>query len=102
MGIVGVAVDAQHIYWAYYPAQFTGAIGRANLDGSDLDPGFITGTSNITGVAADARYLYWANYANYAGPTDSSIGRANLDGSDSDPGFITDAKNPYFLAVGGG
>ena len=38
----GVAVDAQHLYWANLRA---GTIGRANLDGSSPDPGFISGAS---------------------------------------------------------
>ena len=47
----GVVVDAQHIYWANLGA---GTIGRANLDGSLPDPGFISGASAPFGVAVDS------------------------------------------------
>jgi sugar lactone lactonase YvrE len=46
----GLALDGQHLYWANLGA---GTIGRANLDGSSPDPGFISGASAPFGVAVD-------------------------------------------------
>ncbi len=47
----GVAVDGQHLYWANLGA---GTIGRANLDGSSPDPGFISGANAPFAVAVDS------------------------------------------------
>ena len=63
----GVAVDAQHVYWAN---SGNGTIGRANLDGTGVDQSFITGANCPAGVAVDGQYLYWANGGN------GTIGRA--------------------------
>jgi len=49
--VYGVAVDSQHLYWANLRA---GTIGRANLDGSSSDPGFISGANAPFGVAVDS------------------------------------------------
>jgi virginiamycin B lyase len=70
-----------------------GTIGRANLDGSGVNPSFITGANSPLGVEVDGLHLYWAN--NTAG----TIGRANLDGSGVDQSFITDAQDPGDLGV---
>jgi hypothetical protein len=68
------AVDNGHIYWVVG----TSGIGRANLDGSDPEPEFITEIGAAVesgGIAAYNGYLYWANYSGGFGAT---IGRANL------------------------
>jgi hypothetical protein len=49
----GVAVDAQHIYWAEDFER--GRIGRANLDGSALDPNFIADVRSPSGVGVGPR-----------------------------------------------
>ena len=87
-----LAVDGQHVYWTNSdfgaaafgrPPNLASAIGRANLDGSGVDPRFITGAIELTGVAVDAAHVYWFNGAD-------AIGRANLDGSGVDQSFIAD------------
>jgi uncharacterized protein YjbI with pentapeptide repeats len=45
----GLAVDGQHIYW---PDPLLGTIARANLDGSDVSPAFITGQHQPAGGVA--------------------------------------------------
>jgi hypothetical protein len=45
-----VAVDAAHIYWG---SSSTGTIGRANLDGTGVEPAFITAATYAYAVAAD-------------------------------------------------
>jgi hypothetical protein len=112
----GVAVDASHIYWANtigaYPDPSTdpeygipnGTVGRANLDGSGVNPTFINlpdpsvpGESERTfGVAVDASHIYW---------TGGGLGRANLNGTGLAPDFIPFQAilgSPLEVAVGSG
>lgn len=94
LGAVGRATAA--IYW-----QNEGAIGRANLDGSNLDPEFIRfpvlpgsdGYVICGGIALDSEYIYWADNQH------GTIGRARLDGSDVRGSFISDVGSPCGIAV---
>jgi hypothetical protein len=87
------ATTSRHLYW-------TGAgIGRADVDGQNADPSFITGTFAPVGVAVDAAHIYWTD------GSASTIGRADLDGQNADPNFITvpgDPSDPYGVAVDSG
>jgi len=91
-----MTVTGSSIYWGEY---YAGAIGRANLDGTDPNESFIStggvGT-NPYGLAADGTYLYWTD------DESGSIGRAALDGSGVIPAFISagNAKGEWGLAVG--
>ena len=96
---IAVAVDSGHVYWADQgtcattcppPQQGEGTIGRANLDGTGVNPSFITGASNPVGVAVDANHVYWSN----EDPTSGTIGRANLDGTEVNQSFITGRLKP--------
>ncbi|MEA2521412.1 MAG: hypothetical protein QOI81_1058, partial [Actinomycetota bacterium] len=74
-----------HLYWA---ETNDGAIGRANLDGSSPDAGFIAGLNcQPSGIAVDTAHIYWADMC-------GSIGRANLDGTHVDERFITGLCGP--------
>ena len=88
----GVAVDDARVYWA---DTFNGRIGRANLDGTDVDPSFITGIdpggSEPLWVAVDDAHVYWT--------TGQTIGRANLDGTGVERSFINAASYPTGIAV---
>ena len=66
---MGVAVDANHVYWAG-----AGAIKESNLDGSGVTT-LVSGTDRLYGVAVDASYIYWTDL------TAGTIMRADLDGS---------------------
>jgi len=79
------------VYWA----DSEGAIGRANLDGSDVASNFVATASRPLGVAIDGRYVYWSN------PSTNAIGRANLDGSGVNQSFIATQGYPLGLAVDG-
>jgi virginiamycin B lyase len=81
-----------YIYWTNYG---TGAIRRANLDGTDVNKSFITASSAPGGVAVDGAHIYWTN--GVAG----TIGRANLDGTGVDQRFITGANSAGAVAVDG-
>jgi virginiamycin B lyase len=88
----GVALDAQHIYWANFGGT---TIGRANRDGSGANQSFITTNGPAFGLAVDGGHVYWANN------TTGSIGRANLDGSAVNNNFIPGASDPEGVAVDG-
>jgi virginiamycin B lyase len=87
-----VAVDRQYIYWVGDPRD----IGRANLDGSDVNPSFMT-LVDATWVAVNDQHIYWVNSA------DVAIGRANLVGSQVNRSFITlpEGSSPNAVAVNG-
>jgi hypothetical protein len=100
-----VAVDGSHIYWSNPD---DGTIGRANLDGTGVDPAFIRGAGAPNFIAVDSSHIYWSNRSSDAEystvePTGTgSLGRANLDGSDVQPNCITGVTNPTGIAVGVG
>ena len=88
----GLAVDSTYIYYAN---GCTSSIGRAKLDGSERDDGFIVETNgsgwfenpgyidnDIYGLYVSNDKIYWANY------TTNTIGRANIDGSNQNSDFI--------------
>ena len=68
-------------------------VGRANLDGSSAQPGFVPTTAK--GIAVNSEYVYWAN------PKENSIGRARIDGTEIDRNFITGVSNPQYVALCG-
>ena len=88
-----VAVDAGHIYWTWSnrddPEPSPGWIARANLDGSAVQPQFISGVGPGGLAVANGR-LYWAN------ADTRTIGRANVDGSGVDPSFISSIGDDAF------
>ena len=91
---IGVAVDSSHVYWINTN---TGAVRRANLDGSNLQD-LISGDLALAtgGVAVDASHLYWTSYA--GGPTAGTVRRANLDGSNPQA-IVTGQAAPFGIAV---
>jgi hypothetical protein len=57
----GVAVDSDHIYWVN-PSNThqSGSIGRANLDGTNVDQTYVRfSVGNACGIAVDSRYIFW-------------------------------------------
>jgi virginiamycin B lyase len=94
----GVAVDGGHVCWrnsiAGVPCCLVTTIGRANLDGTGVDPNFIVvmGAAAL-GVAVDDAHVYWTG--------SNVIGRANLDGTGVNQSFITGASVPCGVAVDG-
>ena len=82
-----VAVDAGHIYWA----NFAGSVGRANLDGSGVDPDFIPRPLAQPG---DARSRCWPRRPGRAPPN----GCANIDGTRKKT-FLTDVGITSGVAV---
>jgi virginiamycin B lyase len=69
-------------------------IGRADLNGQNVNQNFITGASSPRGVAVDSGHIYWPN-----GDINGTIGRADLDGQNVNQSFITGAVTPEGVAV---
>ena len=74
----GITLDATHVYWGN-PKQ--GTIGRAGVDGGDVNPAFISGVEPCA-IAVDDAYVYWSDKGT------AGIGRARLDGTEVDRGFF--------------
>ena len=81
--------------YVYWTNEFSGMIGRANLDGSSPNNNFITGLAGLRGIAVDHAHIYWVNSSVGGG----AIGRANLDGSSANPNFITGLGDPCGIAL---
>ena len=79
-GGTGPTAGSPQLYWANHD---DGAVGRANLDGTNVDNKFITGAKQTCGVAVDATHVYWGD------EEVGGVGRANLDGTGVTPDFIT-------------
>jgi hypothetical protein len=102
-----VAVDSatKTVYWTVNNNAGQGLIGRANLDGTNVQATWLHGLNGAQGLTTDGTYLYWAN-----GPNE--IGRVALDGTGLNPAYITSARvgtksgavqtTPVPLVVGGG
>jgi hypothetical protein len=81
-----------YVYWADFSA---GTIGRADLDGTQVNDAFIHVGGNPVGVAVDAAHIYWADESG------GTIGRAKIDGTVVEPNFITGINKPFGVAVNG-
>jgi hypothetical protein len=81
-----------------------GTIGRADLDGSNVNRAFVIGASSPVAVAADGGGVYWTNDGRW--PTNPrftvgpSIGRSTLDGADVAHEFITGFHGGSTLPLG--
>jgi virginiamycin B lyase len=76
----GVGLDAEHVYWTTRDGQ----IGRANLDGTDVERNFIVLPDGwACGVAVDSSHVYWASNSS------GKLGRAALDGSEVQPSWMS-------------
>jgi hypothetical protein len=73
------------VYWANNGGD---TIGRAKLDGTGVNPNFITGAGTPVGVTVDDAHVYWAS--GETGAHGGSRGRANLDGTGVNQSFIPD------------
>ncbi len=86
----GVAIDANHVYWANAA---NNSIGRADIGGGDVEEEFIA-NAHPAGVAVDANYVYWGK----ASPPEA-IGRADIDGNHIQSAFVPGAEEAFGLAT---
>lgn len=86
LSLIAVGQAQALVYWN---GSVQGQVGRAQLDGSDVQDSFLPGARGCSfctpggggdGVAVDATHVYWDS----AG----TIGRANLDGTGANDSFI--------------
>lgn len=90
---LGLAIDDNYIYWVNrdqwggiplpYVSYREHTIGRARLDGSEVNQAFIELANYPRGIAVTGDFIYWADYAT------NCIGRANLDGTGANESWIT-------------
>jgi virginiamycin B lyase len=98
----GVAVFGGHIYWANNDV--FGSIGRAKLDGTQVEQNFVANESAgngadlnyPVGVAVTGSYIYWAD------SNQNSLGRASTADGSGATQFITGLNDPRGVAVAGG
>jgi hypothetical protein len=103
----GVDVNSTHIFFNNYA---DGAIGRANLDGSNIDHAFVTGGANPQHPFVTGDRLYWTNKGFGCSPG-CSVGSSELDGdainqsfiapTDEDPSGVTANSTHVFWGNGG-
>lgn len=94
----GIAVGAGHIYFT----DFSDLIGRVNLDGSGLEPSFITeSVFNPEGIAVAGGHIYFADA--------NGVKRASLDGvvdltltGAEATGVAVYGSHVYWVGAGGG
>lgn len=91
--LVSLALAGQASAYVYWADSQNDRIGRAENDGSGVNPNFIQTGDEPTAVAVDSGHIYWANESG------GSIGRANIDGSGVDNSFITGLGQPGGVAV---
>ena len=93
---ITVDLSGQKMYWGLF---WGGQIGRANLDGSDMEIIVITGQDSVWAVEVDnqAGKVYWTD------PYGGAVRRANLDGSNIED-VATGVNSPVGLVLdlGGG
>ena len=82
-------VDADHIYWPHF-----GDIGRANLDGTGIDPSFISASPLpfVGAMVVDADHIYWR--APVRSPAPTSTAPASTGASSPTPRLRTSRSTP--------
>lgn len=86
----GVAVDADHVYWANANND---SIGRAELSGGGIEEAFIA-NAHPAGVAVDGDYVYWGKAS-----LPQAIGRADLDGGNVQNSLVPGVEEAFGLAA---
>lgn len=90
---VAITAAGGYLYWANEGGKDSdtgslveSSIGRAHLDGTDVNQRFIAGTHVADAVTVAGGYIYWANGNT---PIHDTIGRAKLNGTRINQRFMT-------------
>jgi len=99
-----LAVSGEYLYWE--SNSFPVDIGRSRLDGSELNPQFITapgGAFGSNGLSISNGRIYWSETRNSTGFGPALLSSANLDGSDQQNRFLSLGSNAAgaSLVIGG-
>jgi low-density lipoprotein receptor class B len=89
----GIAISGEYIYWT----DFEGSIGRARLDGTQVDPKFIPDLLRPCGLAIHDGVLYWSEQPEIG--NSGAISRANADRTDLRLGIVPNLRQPCGVAV---
>lgn len=100
----GLAVDSSHIYWAGWQSN---KIGRADIDGQNVQSEWISGSGDpfgtagvqTAGVAVSADRIYWGNWRAGLGSALGPIGFAEITGSPSTNDYVSSTSGANSLAV---
>jgi hypothetical protein len=89
--LAALAAPSAFANFVYWPNAGGTSLGRAGLDGSQLNNNFVPTTDAPSSVAVDSQYIYWTHGTTGTG----AIGRAKLDGTAIDPNFIPHSAGVY-------
>ena len=100
----GLAVDSSHIYWAGWQSN---KIGRADIDGQNVEPEWISGSGSdfgsgsvqTAGVAVNSQRIYWGNWRAGLSSALGPIGVAEITGSPSTNEYVSSTNGANSLAV---
>ena len=86
--LIGAQAAHAFIFWSAYDSAKS-KIGRAALDGTEVNPELVNGIYFGQGVATDGNHVYWGESG--SNPKLAQVGRANPDGSSPNHEFQTGA-----------
>lgn len=101
---VGLAVDSSHIYWAGWQSN---KIGRADIDGQNVQSEWISGSGDpfgsagvqTAGVAVSSDRIYWGNWRAGLSSALGPIGTATIGGDNVQNDYIALTTGANSLAV---
>ena len=91
--LLSVAQASAHIYWANIEPE---TISRAQGDGTEVEPAFLSLHDRPEALAVDGEHAFWSSR------TDSAIGSANYDGTEVKEELITGTELPAGLFAAAG
>ncbi len=98
LAIAAPGASAGKLYWTNINSAQPLAVGRSDLEGSNINNQFIFAPGNPYGLFVTSQYIYFTNFE-WQTSGFGTIGRANLDGSGANQEFITGATGPADVYV---